>query len=422
MNSENTMTIRNSFSIENILSKPHKNLTTTDNQCKLKSAIECPDHIRASDEVSSFTSDDIVLKKEPINGLTNDLISHDDLNKIGRNHFTSPDSSGCEEENTDNLSDITTGETSQNDDRKKRPRTAFSASQIKALETEFERGKYLSVAKRTALAKQLRLTETQIKIWFQNRRTKWKRKYTSDVETLASQYYAQIGIGGIARPMVVGDRLWLFSQSPNVSHPSQSPLLPPNDASAAFRTGFSTGTSPVPPTPNPTMSMQTQRMAGFPNRCNFLGADTPPNYDFNKPETFYRQFLSAPNAAPNKYNDNYFPPNQSKVLFNKLLWSNAFTNKPIDKPYERFPFDVFTNGYNESDTLSDVTPTKEIGNGGGGGIAELERVFGPNAEQRANHPLNMDTKFGAKGNFANGIQDNSDCLSEENSDVDCEQL
>lgn len=48
------------------------------------------------------------------------------------------------------------------DDRKKRPRTAFSAAQIKALETEFERGKYLSVAKRTALAKQLQLTETQV--------------------------------------------------------------------------------------------------------------------------------------------------------------------------------------------------------------------------------------------------------------------
>lgn len=49
-----------------------------------------------------------------------------------------------------------------NDDRKKRPRTAFSAAQIKALEGEFERGKYLSVAKRTALAKQLHLTETQV--------------------------------------------------------------------------------------------------------------------------------------------------------------------------------------------------------------------------------------------------------------------
>lgn len=110
MNSENTMTIRNSFSIENILSKPHKN-PTTDNQCRSDSAIECSDNIRSSDsEVSSFSSNDIVLKKEPINGLNNDDHSHDDLSKIGHNHFTSPDSSGCEEENTDNLSDITTGE------------------------------------------------------------------------------------------------------------------------------------------------------------------------------------------------------------------------------------------------------------------------------------------------------------------------
>lgn len=247
---------------------------------------------------------------------------------------------------------------------------------------------------------------------------------------MASQYYAQIGIGGIARPMVVGDRLWLFSQSPNVSHSTQ-PLMPSNDASAAFRTGFNGGTPSVPPpsvpsTANPALSMQTSRMVGFSNRCNFLGAtDTPSNYDFNKSETFYRQFLSAPNATSNKYNDNYFPPNQSKALFNRLLWSNAFTNKPIDKPYERFPFDVFSNGYNESDTLADVTPTKDINGGGsgiGGGIAELERVFGPNAEQGTNHPLNMDAKFGAKGNFTNRIQDNSDCLSEENSDVDCEQL
>ncbi|KAK9685938.1 Homeodomain [Popillia japonica] len=64
------------------------------------------------------------------------------------------------------------------DDRKKRPRTAFTAAQIKSLEAEFERNKYLSVAKRCQLSKTLKLTETQIKIWFQNRRTKWKRKYT----------------------------------------------------------------------------------------------------------------------------------------------------------------------------------------------------------------------------------------------------
>ncbi|XP_015177006.1 PREDICTED: barH-like 1 homeobox protein [Polistes dominula] len=104
------------------------------------------------------------------------------------------------------------------DERKKRPRTAFTAAQIKSLEAEFERNKYLSVAKRLQLSKTLKLTETQIKIWFQNRRTKWKRKYTNDVELLAQQYYSSLGIPA-PRPIFVGDRLWFFNY-PTQSQPS----------------------------------------------------------------------------------------------------------------------------------------------------------------------------------------------------------
>lgn len=51
---------------------------------------------------------------------------------------------------------------SSQEERKKRPRTAFTASQIKALETEFEKNKYLSVSKRMQLSKNLKLTETQV--------------------------------------------------------------------------------------------------------------------------------------------------------------------------------------------------------------------------------------------------------------------
>ncbi|XP_014606977.1 PREDICTED: homeobox protein ceh-30-like [Polistes canadensis] len=104
------------------------------------------------------------------------------------------------------------------DERKKRPRTAFTAAQIKSLEAEFERNKYLSVAKRLQLSKTLKLTETQIKIWFQNRRTKWKRKYTNDVELLAQQYYSSLGIPA-PRPIFVGDRLWFFNY-PTQSQPN----------------------------------------------------------------------------------------------------------------------------------------------------------------------------------------------------------
>ena len=47
----------------------------------------------------------------------------------------------------------------------------------------------------------------QIKIWFQNRRTKWKRKYTNDLELVAQNYYSTLGILA-PRPMFIGDRLW----------------------------------------------------------------------------------------------------------------------------------------------------------------------------------------------------------------------
>ncbi|XP_014667235.1 PREDICTED: homeobox protein ceh-30-like [Priapulus caudatus] len=98
------------------------------------------------------------------------------------------------------------------DERKKRPRTAFTAAQVKALETEFEKNKYLSVSKRMQLSKSLKLTETQIKIWFQNRRTKWKRKYTNNLELMAHQYYSSVGAPP-PRQMYVGDRFWLFNHA-----------------------------------------------------------------------------------------------------------------------------------------------------------------------------------------------------------------
>nr|XP_008195161.2 PREDICTED: homeobox protein ceh-30 isoform X1 [Tribolium castaneum] len=121
------------------------------------------------------------------------------------------------------------GDNRSDDERKKRPRTAFTASQIKSLEAEFERNKYLSVAKRCQLSKTLKLTETQIKIWFQNRRTKWKRKYTNDVELLAQQYYTSMGIL-TPRPIFLGDRLWFFNYpgQPGLSSvPSVPSMLPP---------------------------------------------------------------------------------------------------------------------------------------------------------------------------------------------------
>ena len=57
----------------------------------------------------------------------------------------------------------------------RRKRTAFTSSQLVELEKEFIAKKYLSLNERALLAKQLNLSEMQVKIWFQNRRAKWKR-------------------------------------------------------------------------------------------------------------------------------------------------------------------------------------------------------------------------------------------------------
>ncbi|KAF7386646.1 homeobox protein MSH-C-like [Vespula maculifrons] len=86
----------------------------------------------------------------------------------------------------------------------RKPRQAYSAKQLERLEAEFKIDKYLSVSKRMELSKSLNLTEVQIKTWFQNRRTKWKKQLTSRLK--------------------IAQRQGLFP--PTYFPPNQYPLLP----------------------------------------------------------------------------------------------------------------------------------------------------------------------------------------------------
>ncbi|XP_072545688.1 NK2 transcription factor related, locus 9 [Salminus brasiliensis] len=79
------------------------------------------------------------------------------------NPETTPDSTGTSEGAT------------EAEQKKKKRRVLFSKAQTYELERRFRQQRYLSAPEREHLARALRLTPTQVKIWFQNHRYKMKR-------------------------------------------------------------------------------------------------------------------------------------------------------------------------------------------------------------------------------------------------------
>ncbi|XP_033163922.1 homeobox protein bagpipe [Drosophila mauritiana] len=164
--------------------------------------------------------------------------------------------------------------------RKKRSRAAFSHAQVFELERRFAQQRYLSGPERSEMAKSLRLTETQVKIWFQNRRYKTKRKQIQQHEAAllgaskrvpvqvlvredGSTTYAhmaapgaghgldpaliniyrhqlQLAYGGLPLPQMQMPFPYFYPQ-----HKVPQPIPPPTQSSS-FVTASSASSSPVP--------------------------------------------------------------------------------------------------------------------------------------------------------------------------------
>nr|VZI31995.1 unnamed protein product [Spirometra erinaceieuropaei] len=183
----------------------------------------------------------------------------------------------------------------------KRIRTAFSPSQLLRLENAFETNHYVVGQERKKLADSLSLTETQVKVWFQNRRTKFKRIRTE----------VQDGTGSNAesvQPVAVSNKVGFSKKDPTGEATNDQACRdecpPMNTCKAAnfpfshstVDAGFSSGGVKFPP-PKPECGAR-KRLTGNTAVAAFKSTfKAPDSMFFTSLPSFHPAAPSAPRAT-----------------------------------------------------------------------------------------------------------------------------
>jgi len=217
--------------------------------------------------------------------------------------------------------------------KRKKARTAFSREQVSDLEKKFQEKKYLSSAERGELAERLKLSDMQVKTWFQNRRMKYKRQSEEAEMEMKSPKYPYgsfMPYGGMGSFYGYMPMSYKSHDAPGVpytynttaptalrSPQTTSPLAPGSGGSAA---GGMDANFVMNSPSNMLGSLSSPLSAGMSPRISGISASsiTRPN-----PTSSYFNGLLTPISPSTGYQPNYFNNDVGGVAGSGSLSSHA---------------------------------------------------------------------------------------------------
>lgn len=226
--------------------------------------------------------------------------------------------------------------------KRKKPRTAFSREQVGDLEKKFQEKKYLSSAERGELAEKLKLSDMQVKTWFQNRRMKYKRQTEeAELEMKSPKYPTYpsfVPYGGF-----YSSYMPMAYKSDNIVHYPYPTLRSPPTPSGSSDSNFSPMNLTSPThfsslhSPLSRSSPRTPSTSYFPNTAGVLTPLTP----------------SSTSPSPSPYHHHHHHPNHQPHSHHQTPHPAYFT---VDGT-------TTSNNHPPATTQPAAAPVAVVGNG-----------------------------------------------------------